>query len=76
MTKEDHRVYVKYSNPSFVIISPYADYILLDGNSIKYLICIKEWLSYNFEIKNMDEVEFILNVKIKCDHTKRIFSLS
>lgn len=41
-----------------------------------YLISIKEWLSSNFEMKDMGDAEFILNVKIQHHRGKRMFSLS
>ena len=66
----------KRSEKFFVILSLYVDDILLAGNDKEYLLSIKEWLSSNFEMKDMGEAEFILNVKIQRDRSKRLLSLS
>ena len=76
MTDEDHCVYVKRSEGNFIILSLYVDDILLAGNNLEYLITIKEWLSSNFETKDMGEATYILGVKIHRDHSKKLLSLS
>ena len=76
MIDEDHCVYVKRSNDNFVILSLYVDDILLAGNDIGFLITIKEWLSSNFEMKDMGEAAFILGVKIQRDRSKKLLTLS
>ena len=53
MMDEDHCVYVKRSNDKFVILTLYVDDILLVGNNMEYLLTIKEWLSFNFQMKDM-----------------------
>ena len=72
MTDEDHCVYVKRSEGNFVILSLYVDDILLVGNNLEYLITIKEWLSSNFEMKDMGEAAYILGVKILRDRSKKL----
>lgn len=47
----------------FVILSLYVDDILRAGNE-EYLLSINGWLYSNFEMKEMGEAKFILNVKI------------
>ena len=76
MIEEDHCVYIKRFEDDFVILSLYVDDILLAGNSLDSVMAIKEWLSSNFEMKDMGEAEYILGVKIQRDHSKRILSLS
>ena len=76
MIDEDHFVYMKRSEINFVILSFYADDILLAGNSLSFVNAIKSWLSLNFEMKDMSETEFILEVKIQRDHFKNLFTLS
>ena len=51
------------------------DDILLAGNDKEYQLFIKEWLSSNFEMKDMGEAEFILNVKIQRDRSKRLLKV-
>ena len=68
MVEEDHDVYIKSSKDKFVILSLYVDDILIAGNSKEYIFLeIKGWLSSKFEMKNMDEVAYILGVKISRD---------
>ena len=76
MIEEDHYAYVKWSKSIFVILSLYVDDILLAGNDKQYLLSIKEWLSYNFEMNDMEEADFILGVKIHGDRSKKILFLS
>ena len=53
MIKEDHYVYVKRSEGSFITLSLYVDDILLVGNNKEFIKTIKEWLSSTFEMKDM-----------------------
>ena len=76
MIEKDHCAYVKWSKSKFVILSLYVDDILLVGNDKQYLLSIKEWLSSNFEIKDMGEAGFILGVKIHRDRSKKLLALS
>ena len=76
MIEEDHCVYMKRFEGNFVILSLYVDGILLPGTSVKDVKTIKDWLSLNFEMKDMGEAEYILGVKIKRDRSKRMLSMS
>jgi Reverse transcriptase (RNA-dependent DNA polymerase) len=76
MINEYHCVYVKRSNKKFVIVSLYVDDILLASNNKEYVQTIKEWLSFNFDMKDMSEATYILEVKIKRDHFKEMLALS
>ena len=76
MIDEDHCVYVKVSKNKFVILSLYVDDILLAGNDKEYLLTMKAWFSSNFEMKDMNEVVYILGLKITGDRPKRMLALS
>ena len=76
MTEEDHCVYIKRSKGNFVILSLYVDDILLAGNDKSFVMAIKEWLSSNFEMKDMGEAAYILGVKITRDRSKNLLALS
>ena len=76
MIKEDHCVYIKRSKGSCIILSLYVDDILLAGNDMEMIITTKGWLSSNFEMKDMGEVDYILGVKILRDCSKKLLSLS
>ena len=50
MMEEDHCVYIKHSNIGFIIMSLYADDILIAGNYKKLINVTKKWLSPNFKM--------------------------
>ena len=60
----------------FIIISLYVDDILLVGNDKVFVLAIKEWLSSNFEMKDMDEANYIFGVKIHRDCSRKLLALS
>ena len=72
MMEEDHYMYLKCSNNSFIILPLYVDDILIDRNNKEMIDTTKKWLSSNFEIKDMGEANYILGVKIIRDHAKRL----
>ena len=76
MMEEDHCVYLKRLNSSFIILSLYVDDILLVENSKEVIDSAKKWLSSNFEMKDMGEASYVLGVKIVRDHAKRLLGLS
>ena len=76
MIEEDHCVYVKRSERSFIILSLYVEDLLLAGNNKAFIKTIKEWLSSTFEIKDMGEASFVLGVKILRDHSRKLLCLS
>ena len=46
---------MKNSTSSFMILSFYVDDVLLASNNLKILNEIKDWLKYQFEMKDMGE---------------------
>ena len=68
-------MYLKRSNSGFVIFSLYVDNILLARNSKEIIDTAKKWLSSNFEMKDIDEASYVLDVKIVRDHTKWLLGL-
>ena len=75
MMDENHCVYVKRSDDNFVILTLYVDNILLVGNNVEYLLTIKEWLSFNFQMNDMGEASYILGVKIHQNCSKRLLTI-
>ena len=67
MMEEDYCIYVKRSNNHFIILSLYADDILMARNDKKLKIVTKKWLSSNFEKNDMGEAIYILGLKILRD---------
>ena len=76
MIEEDHCVYVKRFDDKFAILSLYVDDILIATNDKEFMLTIKSWLSTNFDMKDMGEADYILGVKIKRDHSKKLLTLS
>ena len=74
--EEDHCVYLKCSNNSFIILSLYVDDILITGNSKEMINITKRCLSSNFKMKDMCEANYIPGVKIIRDHSKRLLGLT
>jgi hypothetical protein len=76
MIEEDHCIYVKRSEGSFIILSLYVDDILLAGNNKEFIKTIKEWLSLTFKMNDMGEANFVLGVKILRDRSRKLLGLS
>jgi len=76
MMEEDHCVYLKCSNNSFIILPLYVDDILIAGNSKEMINTTKMWLSSNFEMKDIGEASYVLGVKIIRDRAKRLLGLT
>jgi hypothetical protein len=70
MIEEDHCVYVKRFEGSFIILLLYVNDILLAGNNKEFIKIIKEWLSLTFEMKDMGETSFVLDIKILRDRSR------
>ena len=69
-------MYIKRSNKYFIIPSLYVDDILIVGNDKKLIDVTKKWLSSNFKMKDMEETNYVLGVKILRDCSKRLLGLS
>ncbi|KAK8694422.1 hypothetical protein V6N13_071975 [Hibiscus sabdariffa] len=59
---------------SFLIL--YVDDLLIIGNDIPTLQCIKTWLSSCFSMKDLGEAAYILGVKIYRDRSRQLLGLS
>jgi len=76
MMEEDHCVYLKHSNNSFIILTLYVDDILIARNNKEMIDTTKRWLSSNFDMKDMSEASYVLGVKIIRDRAKRLLGLT
>ena len=65
MVDEDHFVYVKLSKESFLILSLYVDDILLAGNDKELIVTIMTGSSFNFEMKDMSEISYVLLICLR-----------
>ena len=63
MIEEDLCIYIKHARKSIVILLFYVDDILLAGNDMSVIVTTREWLSSQFEIKDMGEANYVLGVR-------------
>ena len=54
----------------------YVDDILLIGNDIEFLDCIKGYLNKNFSMKDLGEAAYVLGIKIYRDRSRHLIGLS
>ena len=57
-------VYYRFDGGNSVILCLYVDDILIFGNNIEVIKEVKNFLSNNFEIKDLGEADVILNIKL------------
>lgn len=62
--EEYHCVYTIHSNNNFITLLLYVDDILIVGNDKILIGVTKNWLSSDFEMKDMGEASYVLGVKI------------
>ena len=54
----------------------YVDDILFIGNDVGFLSSVKIWLSTQFQMKDLGEMQYILGIKVFTDHKNRKLALS
>jgi inosine/xanthosine triphosphate pyrophosphatase family protein len=59
-----------------IFIVLYVDDILLASNDLGLLHETKQFLSQNFEMKNLDETSYVIGIEIHKDRKQRILKLS
>ena len=64
VNEADKCVYYRYGGGEGVILCLYVDDILIFGSSLKVIEEVKEFLSNNFEMKDLGEADVILNIKL------------
>ncbi|GJW79354.1 retrotransposon protein, putative, ty1-copia subclass [Tanacetum coccineum] len=69
-------VYLKASRSNVAFLVAYVNDIIIMGNNITMLQDIKSWLCKCFSMKDLGEVAYILEIKIKHDRSKRLIDLS
>ena len=63
MNEADKCVYYRYGGGG-VILCLYVDGILIFGSSLKVIKEVKGFLTNNFEMKDLEEADVILNIKL------------
>jgi hypothetical protein len=64
MNEADKCVYYRYGGGDGVILCLYVDDILIFGNNVNVIKEVKDFLSSNFEMKDLGEANVILNIKL------------
>ena len=60
----DRCVYYRYGGSESIILCLYVDDILIFGSNLKVVEKVKNFLSNNFEMKDLGEADVILNIKL------------
>jgi hypothetical protein len=64
VNEADKCVYYRYGGSNGVILCLYVDDILIFGNNVDVIKEVKDFLSNNFEMKDLGEADAILNIKL------------
>ena len=59
-----------------VFLVLYVDDILLMGNNISLLSNVKNWLAEQFQIKDLGETSYVLEIQIIRDRKNKLLALS
>lgn len=62
--KSDYSLFTNYSSDSFTIILVYVDDLIVAGNDIDKITCIKTTLDNQFSIKYMGILRYFLGFEI------------
>ena len=65
VNEADKCVYYRYGGDEGVILCLYVDDILIFGTNLNVIKAVKDFLSNNFEMKDLGEADVILNIKLK-----------
>ena len=72
----DQCIYQKVSGSKICFLVLYVDDILLATNDIGLLYQVKQFLSKNFDMKDMGEASYVIGIKIHRDRSRNILGLS
>ena len=73
---EDNCVYTKFKNGKYIFLILYVDDILLASSDVNLLLETKKFLSSKFDIKDLGEASFVLEIEIHRDREKEVLRLS
>ena len=69
-------VYKRHRDKVMMFLVLYVDDILLIGNDVGVMSSVKVWLSSQFDMKDLGEVNFILGIKLWQDRKNKMLGLS
>ena len=67
---------MRISGSKHIILVFYVDDILPATNDTDFLLETKQMSSYNFDMKDLDEAHYLLEIDILCDKSKGVLGLS
>ncbi|WVZ50979.1 LOW QUALITY PROTEIN: hypothetical protein U9M48_002175 [Paspalum notatum var. saurae] len=73
---EDNCIYTKFKNGKFIFLVLYVDDILLASSDMNLLLETKNFLSSNFDTKDLREASYVLGIEIHRDRRKGVLGLS
>jgi hypothetical protein len=74
--EEDNCIYAKFRSRKFIFLILYVDDILLASSDVSLLLETKRFLSSNFDMNDLGEALFILEIEIHRDRRKEVLELS
>ena len=74
--EDEPYVYKNVQESMAVFMILYVDDILLSGNDVRLLSLVKIWFSTQFQMKDLEEAQYILWIKVLRDHKNRKLVLS
>ncbi|KAL4035917.1 hypothetical protein IC575_004627 [Cucumis melo] len=69
-------VYKKINKGKVAFLVLYVDDILLIGNDVGYLTDVKAWLAAQFQMKDLEEAQYVLGIQIIRDRKNKTLALS
>ena len=69
-------MYKRHQDKVVMFLVLYVDDILLIGNDIRLMSSVKVWLSSQFDVKDLGEANFILEIKLWQDRKNKMLGLS
>ena len=73
---EDNCIYAKFKKGKYIFLVLYVDDILLASSDVSLLLETKEFLSSNFNMKDLGEASFVLGIEIHRDRKNGVLGLS
>ena len=72
----DQCIYLKESGSEWILLVLYVDDILLASTSLSLLRETKDFLSNNFDMKDMGEAHYVIGIEIHCNRFLGMLGLS
>ncbi len=72
----DQCIYLKISGSKICIIVLYVDDMLLASNNMGMIFETKQFLSKNFDMKDLSEASYVIGIEIHRDRSRRLLVLS